>query len=97
MASNHSFVLATIRLTLRRATRKDQRPPPINVESLKDTQVKTTFQTEVRNRFAVLENQKGARAEGKAYTERPTEEAETAASKQNMQTLAADQDFGRKV
>ena len=55
MVSDHSFVLATIRLTFRKAKRKDQRPPPINIQSLKDPHVKTTFQTEFRNRFAVLE------------------------------------------
>ena len=54
VASDHSLVLAKIRLKLCKAKRKDQRPPPINVQRLKEPQVKSAFQTEIRNRFAVL-------------------------------------------
>ena len=54
VGSDHSLVLAKIKLKLRKAKRKEQRSSPINVQRLKDPQVKRAFKTEVKNRFAVL-------------------------------------------
>ena len=48
--------MLAIRLQLRKAKRKYQRPHPINVQRLKDSKVKKAFQTEVKKRFAVLAN-----------------------------------------
>jgi len=160
VGSDHSLVLAKIKLKLRKVTKKDKRTPPIDVGKLKDPDIKRAFQLEVRNRFAGLgepnevemqdfnevlretgkkllgprrrikeewisegtwkkveqrkekkgkilatkserikerlqteyreldkEVKRGTRADKKAYTERLAEEAETAASKQDMGTL----------
>jgi hypothetical protein len=57
VGSDHTLVLAKVRLKLRKAKRKSERPPPIDVEKLKNPKVCKTFQVEVQNRFSVLQEQ----------------------------------------
>ncbi|XP_062611962.1 uncharacterized protein LOC134273760 [Saccostrea cucullata] len=161
VGSDHSLVLAKVKLKLRKSRKKDQRPPPINIQKLKDPKVMKSFQLKVQNKFEALmehpdeidietfneillenaqqilgprkrkkegwisentwkiveqrkekkkkilstkskrqkdqlqaeyrtidkEVKKNARADRKAYTEKLANEAEQAASKQDMQTL----------
>ena len=55
VGSDHAFIIAKVKLNLRRAARKDQRTPPVDVRNLKkDPNVRKTNQTEIRNRFTVL-------------------------------------------
>ncbi|XP_056021988.1 craniofacial development protein 2-like [Ostrea edulis] len=44
VGSGHSLVLAKIKLKLRKSRKKDQRPPPINIQKLKDTKTLRYFQ-----------------------------------------------------
>jgi len=161
VGSDYSLVLATFKLKLRKARRTDQRPPPTDIQKLKDPKIKKIFQIKVQNKFSLLmedsdeidmvifnnvllENgqqllgpkrkrkeewisdatwkkvdqrkekkkqylatrserlkdqlkteyreldkdvKKSARADRKVYTEKLADEAETAASKRDMQTL----------
>lgn len=41
-------------LLLRKARQKDQRPPPINTQKLKDPKVMRTFQQKVQNKFSLF-------------------------------------------
>ena len=49
--------VAKIRLKLRKTKKIDQREPAMNVAKLKDPDVRKSFQTQVKNRFTVLQNQ----------------------------------------
>lgn len=40
-------------LLLRKARQKDQRPPPINIQKLKDPKVMRTFQQKVQDKFSL--------------------------------------------
>ena len=51
------YVIAKVKLKLRRVAKKDQRALPLDVGKLKDPNVRKTYQTEIRNRFAVLLDQ----------------------------------------
>lgn len=56
VGSDHSYslVLAKVKLKLRKTRRKDQRPPPIDSQKLKDLKIKKTFQIKVYNKFSLL-------------------------------------------
>ena len=54
VGSDHVLTIAKVKLKLRRVAKKDQRAPPLDVRKLKDPNVRRTYQTEIRNRFAVL-------------------------------------------
>ncbi|XP_062570395.1 uncharacterized protein LOC134232444 [Saccostrea cucullata] len=54
MGSDHSLVLAKVKLKLRKSRKKDQRPPPINIQKLKDPKVMKSFQLKVQNKFEAL-------------------------------------------
>ncbi len=51
------MLLAKVKLKLRRTKRNAQRPPAINILKLRDQGVRKAFQIEVKNRFAVLQEQ----------------------------------------
>ena len=51
------YVIAKVKLKLRLVAKKDQRALPLDVGKLKDPNVRKTYQTEIRNRFAVLLDQ----------------------------------------
>ena len=51
------YVIAKVKLKLRRVAKKDQRALPLDVGKLKDPNIRKTYQTEIRNRFAVLLDQ----------------------------------------
>ena len=55
--SDHALVIAKVKLKLRREARKDQRVPPLDVGRFKGPKVRKAYQTEIRNRFAVLLDQ----------------------------------------
>ena len=55
--SDHVLIIAKVKLKLRRVAKRDQRAPPLHVRKLKDQNVWRTYQTEIRNRFAVLLDQ----------------------------------------
>ena len=57
VGSDHALIIAKVKLKLRRVAKKDQRAPPLDVGKLKDPNVRKTYQTEIRNRFAVLLDQ----------------------------------------
>ena len=57
VGSDHVLTIAKVKLKLRRVAKKDQRAPPLDVRKLKDPNVRRTYQTEIRNRFAVLLDQ----------------------------------------
>ena len=48
------MLLAKIKLKLRKAKRKGQRPSPVNIKKLKDPEVKRVFQKGAKNMLAVL-------------------------------------------
>ncbi|XP_056016894.1 uncharacterized protein LOC130053576 [Ostrea edulis] len=54
VGSDHSLVLAKIKLKLRKSRKKDQRPPPINIQKLKDTKTLRSFQLKFQNKFSTL-------------------------------------------
>ena len=54
VGSDHVLTVAKVKLKLRRVAKKDQRAPPLDVRKLKDPNVRRTYQTEIKNRFAVL-------------------------------------------
>ncbi|XP_055997865.1 craniofacial development protein 2-like [Ostrea edulis] len=54
VGSDHSLVLAKIKLKLRKSRKKDQRPPPINIQKLKDTKTLRSFQLKIQNKFSTL-------------------------------------------
>ena len=56
VGSDHSLVMAKIRLKLRKSKKRDQREPPLNVGKLKDPAVRRTFQIELKNRFTALQD-----------------------------------------
>ena len=55
--SDHVLIIAKVKLKLRRVAKKDERTPPLDVGKLQDPNVRKTYQTEVRNSFAVLLDQ----------------------------------------
>ena len=57
VGSDHVLIIAKVKLKLRRMAKKDQRAPSLDVRKLKDPNVRRTYQTEIRNRFAVLLDQ----------------------------------------
>ena len=57
IGSDHTLVTGKIKLKLRKARKKSQREPPINIARLKEQEIRKAFQTEVKNRFAVLQDQ----------------------------------------
>lgn len=54
--SHHTLIMANVKLKLRKAKRKDQREPVLDVRKLKDPNTRTSFQIEIRNRFTVLQD-----------------------------------------
>ena len=58
IGSDHSLVLATLKLKLRKTKRKDQRSPPLDINKLRNQQIKRALQLEVRSRFTVLADEK---------------------------------------
>ncbi|XP_055997769.1 uncharacterized protein LOC130047194 [Ostrea edulis] len=54
VGSDHSSVLAKIKLKLRKSKKKYQRPPPINIQKLKDTKTLRSFQLKIQNKFSTL-------------------------------------------
>lgn len=54
VGSDHSLVLEKIKLKRRKSRRKNQRPPPINIQKLKYCKVRRTFQLKVQNRISLL-------------------------------------------
>ena len=58
VGSDHVLTIAKVKLKLCRVAKKNQRAPPLDVRKLKDPNVRRTYQTEIRNRFAVLLDQK---------------------------------------
>ena len=57
VGSDHVLIIAKVKLKLRRVAKKDQRAPPLDVKKLKHPNVRRTYQTEIRNRSAVLLDQ----------------------------------------
>ena len=57
VGSHHVLIIAKVKLKLRRVAKKDQMALPLDVGKLKDPNVRKTYQTETRNRFAALQDQ----------------------------------------
>ena len=55
--SDHTLVIAKLKLKLRKAKRGEQRNPRLDAAKLKDPTVKRSFQVELRNRFNLLTDQ----------------------------------------
>ena len=55
--SDHTLVIAKLKLKLRKAKKGEQRNPRLDVAKLKDPLVKRSFQIELRNRFNLLNDQ----------------------------------------
>ena len=49
--------MAKLRLKLRKAKKKDQRLPRVDVEKLKNPNIKKLFQLDIKNRLSVLQDQ----------------------------------------
>ena len=67
IGSDHQMFVVTVTLKLRRAKRRNEGKMKFNVEKLKDTQTKITFQIQLRNRYQAL-------AELENYVEPGTDE-----------------------
>lgn len=55
--SDHTLIIAKIKLKHRAVKKKNLREPPLDVSKLKDSGIKKAYQIEVTNRFSILQSE----------------------------------------